>query len=256
MTIFATAHSRVFKNAEIEYIYESHFALFEYKHMLLRVPPPFNLVYIIYRVTAVSLRRVCLSAARSYQLLRKQTTGGPTSTSTPPPTEESRCTSDPLPAFRRRTSSNVFRSSRTSSKLFRSPSNGGVLGENIFVDGTDAIDERISVTIFVEGYLKAEADKEQEEGNIKALQRQLVQMKQQQTEMRADLAARLESIEGHMERMANESDDRRDVQAPRMTNAWNPRTTAVFGLGEGGRITRSDGKASTTRNSMFGWDKG
>lgn len=55
MAIFATAHTRVFRDAEIEYVYESHYALFEHRHVLLHLPPPLNLPFFAYRIVMVSL---------------------------------------------------------------------------------------------------------------------------------------------------------------------------------------------------------
>ena len=63
MAIFATAHSRVFNESENEYVYESHRALFEYRHVLLRLPPPLNMPIILWSLGSRggrwALRRLC-----------------------------------------------------------------------------------------------------------------------------------------------------------------------------------------------------
>jgi len=48
MAIFAAAHSKVFKDSESEFIFESHRQLFEYKHCLLNVPPPLNVPLLLW----------------------------------------------------------------------------------------------------------------------------------------------------------------------------------------------------------------
>jgi len=67
MAIFATAHSRVFNDAENEYVYESHKALFEYRHVHLRLPPPLNLPIVVVGLLSHVARRgwVFASSSRS-----------------------------------------------------------------------------------------------------------------------------------------------------------------------------------------------
>ena len=46
-SIFATAIGPVFRNSEIEYMFENHLALFEYRHVRTLLPPPLNLPWVI-----------------------------------------------------------------------------------------------------------------------------------------------------------------------------------------------------------------
>jgi len=51
MAIFTSAHSRVFKNSELEYTFSSHLALFAYQHAIDPLPPPINLPIVLFNFT-------------------------------------------------------------------------------------------------------------------------------------------------------------------------------------------------------------
>eukprot|EP00326_Haptolina_ericina_P024003 CAMPEP_0181190390 /NCGR_PEP_ID=MMETSP1096-20121128/12168_1 /TAXON_ID=156174 ORGANISM="Chrysochromulina ericina, Strain CCMP281" /NCGR_SAMPLE_ID=MMETSP1096 /ASSEMBLY_ACC=CAM_ASM_000453 /LENGTH=182 /DNA_ID=CAMNT_0023279603 /DNA_START=32 /DNA_END=580 /DNA_ORIENTATION=- len=51
MALFATAHQRVFKNAEIECVFQEYVELFELSHVHSMLPVPLNLPVLLYRLT-------------------------------------------------------------------------------------------------------------------------------------------------------------------------------------------------------------
>lgn len=47
--IFAGAIGQIFKDSEIEYIWITHLSLYDHRHVLLALPPPLNLPFVLYR---------------------------------------------------------------------------------------------------------------------------------------------------------------------------------------------------------------
>jgi len=222
MAIFATAHTRVFKNAEIEYVYESHYALFEYRHVLLRMPPPFNLLYILYTLVAVACTRLScivavsctrlLASGKSFvkSLLDSLLNGQQAASAEPYESNGGHCKGGHGKGGLGRSCKSVhdLGAARGARKSYvakpHDAENSVAPGMPAGQTGKEAHDShaRYSVTAFVEGFLKAEEDKETSAGSLKALHRELKEMKQQHSELRADLAARFDGIERWMERLA------------------------------------------------------